>query len=150
MIENHFGNLTAQYQVKDIIESLGKFRMQHVKDYNKAIANYRKVVADRIVKVKKELDANPDKVIRISANFGLSVPTNKCAQYDDMISIFGRMQDPTIKLTMHEADAIFSDNWAWVGSAKLLNSSYAAGAETFYNEANTSFMSFALTNDINT
>lgn len=139
MIGNRLTSVEAKYKVADIINSLSKFRDEHVKDYEKAIVEYQKKLVSRLEKALKV--AQSGKRPQINAGLSLAVPSNKEKEYNHIINLFKTTGDVEIALSFAEADSIFNDNWDWIRSAKAVNYGYTLGnsasAECFFNEVDT-------------
>ena len=123
---NNFNvRLESEYKVNDIIAELRKNKDAHVADYKKAMEVYLTDLLNCVENFIKKIESGkmPEYV---SNNFGLSIPQNNESSYLKMIKIFSMMQVDNVKLSMEDANAIFNDEWSWLATSKLINSSYSS------------------------
>ena len=115
-------NLKVRIKKEDIIEHLMLNRENHIDQYEKAREGYLKKVMDKIAKFQEMvIDGQiPDNGFRI----GLNAPELKSKEYDKAIAMFEMSVDATIELSTNDFDMIVNDNWDWIVSTKLLNSTY--------------------------
>lgn len=129
--EQKLDGIKTKYTIGSIIEALKQNKEAHIEQYEAAKVEYEKQLLERAKKALKEVKKNRQPEVKM--NFGLIAPINKSEEYDKMINIFKQAQKAATKdvvdgelitLDFEQADAIFNDNWDWVASAKLVNSSY--------------------------
>lgn len=117
-------NTTATYNVEDIIIALKEHRDRHIEDYTKAREVYFEEVRMRLIKFTdsaKTMQFRSD-----GFNVGLQAPVLKVEDYNKMIRMFDRMQETHIQLDAVTYSQIFDDEWDWITTAKLLNSTYSS------------------------
>lgn len=118
-------DIKTKYLVKDIIAELRKFRDAHELDYFAArevyINDMTKKLNEQLNKIVNKTD--PDSIYD---NFGLKAPENEVNSYNNLIRTFSLMQTEEIELEFDDANRIFNDEWSWIASAKVVNSSYTS------------------------
>ncbi len=115
-------NLETTLKKSDLIDALKKNRDAHVVDYERARAVF-------LVDVKKKLKsllkkANTGEVT--TYNVGLSPPVLRKDKYDQIIGQLEMSQETELKIDTKDYNCIVNDDWDWVASAKMLNSTYSS------------------------
>lgn len=145
VMDGRLGDITSKYSLDSIISALQKHRENHIKEYDEAVADYKKLRVERAKAAYDDIVSGSTKLV--TNNFGLTEPVNNTELYDRMISVFKqskgqqsttalRPSDSEIDLDFNQADCIFNDHWTWVASAKAVNSMYANRTSNFVSTSN--------------
>lgn len=123
MMLGGLASMRSNFSKSEMIESLMKFKGEHVKEYADALEVYQEDVRKKVkgwVKQTKEPFKN------FHPQLGLNAPVNCESAYNEIIAVLAAAKEDTISLTLAEANSIFNNNWDWVQSASAQNMFYSS------------------------
>ena len=108
---NALGN-TFKYPVSKLLTALTANREQHIKDYDEAVINYKKILIEELEKMlglAKEGQA-------VGHNIALRKPESHVKQYDQAITMLNMTSDTEIEIDGYVFAQLVMDEWDWQDS----------------------------------
>jgi len=109
-------------------------RAKHVAIFEEAMAGYRKMLEDELVRRLDELRQGK-KIVRI---VGMAVPDNRTKDYDRILRMLELHEEPFIFMPEADIQMYVMDDWQWKRNFLLANATYSKiAADTLAGDPDT-------------
>lgn len=108
----------------ELLAVLRTNRETHLKDYQEAQAEYRKLVVQELTEMLKQAKARDGKIVR---NLKAPEPQSFVASYDTAIRMLEMSVEEVIELTQGEFQQYVEDQWTWRNSFATTTMVYKKG-----------------------
>ena len=117
-------DIKTEVWIHNLLEVLKKNKEAHIADYNKAVEVYQWDLQQALKDLSEK--ASGEDFLEQSYKIDLIKPINQEKEYDKYIGMLEMSEKEYISLSVEDYECMVLDDWSWMKTAKLINSSYSA------------------------